>query len=75
MEENTIVNSGGEEGVAIDVRGQTKDVRLLMNVIREERGTAQRTGIRLGEQTQRITVDGNQISGVRNGVVDLRASG
>ena len=75
VEENTIVNSGGEEGVAIDVRGQTKDVRLLKNVIREERGTAQRTGIRLGEQTQRITVDGNQISGVRNGVVDLRASG
>jgi hypothetical protein len=72
VEKNTIVNSGGDDGVAIDVQGHTRDVQLIGNVIREDRGAAQRIGIRLGKDSHRITMTDNQVAGLQNEIVDLR---
>ena len=37
IENNRIVNSGGDDGVAIDVTGQTKDITITGNEIRDDR--------------------------------------
>ena len=44
VENNRIINSGGNDGIAIDITGKTKDVRITGNEIREDRATMQRTG-------------------------------
>ena len=49
VENNRIVNSGSENGVAIDITGKTKDIQLLNNEIVEERAPLNRIGIRIGE--------------------------
>lgn len=72
VENNRIIDSGGPEGVGIDIQGQTKDVQILHNVIRETRAALQRTAIRIGSQAQRITVRENQIDGFAADVVDGR---
>ena len=72
VENNRIVNSGAADGVAIDITGQTKDVRISGNEIREERGAMQRTGIRIGTDVGRLMLNENQISGVKTQIQDLR---
>ncbi len=63
VEDNVIENSGGDQGIAIDIRGKTKDVRLAKNTIRESRGPAQRTGIRISSTAERIEVVENRFEG------------
>ena len=72
IENNVIENSGGEDGVAIEVTGRTKDIRLVGNTITETRGAAQRIGIRLAEQVGKVSQSGNVISGVSQEIVDQR---
>jgi len=72
VENNRIINSGGEEGVGIDITGQTKDVRIIGNEIREERAAMSRVGIRIAEQAGAITLDQNTIEGFANRIVDQR---
>lgn len=74
VENNRIINSGAEDGVAIDITGKTKDVRISGNEIREERKAMQRTGIRIGADVGRLTLSENQISGVRTQIQDLRTA-
>jgi hypothetical protein len=73
VENNMIENSGGADGVAIDILGKTKDIRIADNVIRESRGAMQRIGIRISAETQRIELAANQIDGVATAVLDQRA--
>src|SRR5690606_34206050 len=47
VEHNRITNSGDENGIAIDIQGQTKDVRIVGNQIQETRAPMNRTGIRI----------------------------
>jgi len=47
LENNRIHDSGGESGVAIDIQGQTKDLKIVRNELRETRGPMQRVGIRI----------------------------
>ena len=73
VEDNRIENSGGAEGVAIDIQGKTKDARIAGNVIRETRGAMQRVGIRISPEAERIELSDNAIDGVATAVLDQRA--
>lgn len=72
LEGNVILNSGGESGVAIDITGKTRDVRILGNEIRETRAPAKRTGIRIGADVGRVELVGNKIEGFADAIVDQR---
>jgi hypothetical protein len=72
LENNRILDSGGEEGIAIDVQGETEALTFVHNELRETRGPAKRTGIRLGPKTGVITLEENRIEGFAVTVADLR---
>ena len=63
LEGNTIVDSGDEKGVAVDVQGRTRDVVIAKNELRETRNPAQRVGIRLGPETKNIELSENRFTG------------
>jgi hypothetical protein len=69
---NRVTDSGGEDGVAIDVQGETEGVVLARNELRETRGPAKRVGIRLGAKTGAMTLEGNTTDGFATPVSDLR---
>ena len=71
---NRIIDSGGEDGVAIDIRGKTRNTVVENNEIRETRGPARRIGIQIGAGVGKVTLDGNTISGLSRDVVDSRKS-
>lgn len=73
VEQNRIINSGDENGVAIDITGQTKQIQLRRNEILESRMPAQRIGIRIGKQVGEVAMNDNKIKGVARSVVDQRA--
>ena len=72
VENNRIVDSGPEEGVAIDVQGETDSIVLARNEIRESRMPMQRIGIRLGPQAGQVELVDNKIEGLAVAVSDLR---
>jgi len=74
IENNRIVDSGPEEGVAIDVQGETESIVLARNTIRESRMPMKRIGIRLGAQTGQVDLVDNRIDGLAVAVADLRKS-
>lgn len=63
LEENHIVDTGGTNSVAVDIQGGTEGIILRGNRIEETRGAANRTGVRLGADTQDIQLDTNRITG------------
>ncbi len=73
VENNIIENSGDDEGVGIEVTGETKDIRLIGNTIKETRGPARRIGIRIGEKVGKVDLAENRISGLATEIVDRRA--
>lgn len=74
VENNRVSNTGGEDGIAIDIRGQTKDVRLVNNELRETRLPMKRIGIRVGNQAGNIEMAKNTIEGFSTAVEDQRAT-
>jgi hypothetical protein len=74
VENNRIINSGGEDGVAIDITGQTKDIRIMGNDIRETRAPMNRTAIRIAQQAGKVSIEGNRIAGFASDIVDHRAT-
>ena len=72
VEHNLIENSGGDVGVAIEVTGRTKDIRLIGNTINESRGAARRIGIRLAAPVGQVVQSGNLITGMSQERVDQR---
>jgi len=64
LENNRILDSGPADGVAIDVQGETEDVTIRGNDVRETRGRGKRVGVRLGKQTRDIRVVDNQFEGL-----------
>jgi hypothetical protein len=75
IEGNRVVDSGGDDGVAIDVQGRTHDVRLAANRLRERRGPSRRTGIRLAPTVGSVELIDNRCEGFKTAVVDLRKRG
>jgi hypothetical protein len=72
IEKNRIQGLTQEGGIGIDVRGQTQSIHILSNEIRETQGPSKRVGIRIGPETDRITLAGNRIEGFAEEVLDLR---
>lgn len=72
VERNKVVNSGGMQGVAIDVQGATEQVTIKENSLREQREPGDRVGVRLGADTRELRVESNQIEGFRMAVDDRR---
>ena len=72
VESNRVTDSGGEDGVAIDVRGKTRDLRITGNVLRETRGPSRRTGLRIAAEARAIVVADNRFEGFASEVSDLR---
>ena len=72
VEQNHIHNSGDDDGIAIDIQGKTKDVRIVGNLIRETRMPAQRIGIRIGRQASQIELRDNTIEGFATTMLDQR---
>ena len=69
--ENTVSDSGADDGIAIDVQGGTEQIVLADNQLTESRAPAQRIGIRLGPQTREIRLENNQIQGFAQSVLQL----
>ncbi|MBI5686932.1 MAG: right-handed parallel beta-helix repeat-containing protein [Verrucomicrobia bacterium] len=63
IEHNRIVDSGDEKGVAIDVQGATESIVITGNEIIETREPAQRSAVRLGNETRDIRLLKNTIKG------------
>jgi hypothetical protein len=74
LEKNRIVDSGPENGAAVDVQGETQEVTISGNDIRETRAPASRVGIRLGAKTSQIQLADNRFAGLSRGVEDLRTA-
>lgn len=72
VENNRVVDSGGADGVGIDVQGKTHDVVIRNNELKETRAAMNRVGIRLAQATRNITLAGNRIDGFSTEVADLR---
>jgi len=72
VERNRIYNSGGEDGIAIDIQGKTKDLQIVGNEIRELRKPMKRVGVRIGGQAGNVVLADNRIEGFATDVVDNR---
>jgi len=72
LRENRIEDSGPEDGVAIDVQGETESITITSNQLVETRAPASRTAIRLGPKTRDIHLADNQIQGFATEIADLR---
>jgi len=72
LEHNHIEDSGPEDGVAIDVQGETESVKISENQLVETRSPAKRIGVRLGAKTKDIRLADNQFQGFATDVADLR---
>lgn len=73
VERNRIIDNGDVDGVAIDIRGKTRDLRIVGNEIREGRAPGQRVGIRISEQAGPIEMADNAITGFAQAVDDRRS--
>jgi len=69
FENNKIIDSGDDNGVAIDIQGQTKDLKIANNELRETRNPMNRTAIRIGPAALRIELADNQIEGFAHSIV------
>jgi hypothetical protein len=72
IEQNRIVDSGPEKGVAIDVNGESESVVLMKNELRESRQPASRIGILIGAETRDVQCVDNRIEGFAVPISDLR---
>lgn len=72
VENNRISNTGGADGIAIDIQGKTKDIRLINNKLIETRQPMNRTGIRIGNHAANVEMRGNSVTGFSMAVNDQR---
>jgi hypothetical protein len=74
VEENTLVDNGGETAAAIDMQGQSTGNVLARNQVRETRSPAKRIGLRISSQTKDLLLVDNQFAGFAKAVEDLRSA-
>jgi nitrous oxidase accessory protein NosD len=72
LESNRIVDSGPENGVGIDVQGETDAIAISHNDLRETRRPLKRIGIRIGARARNVQLNGNRIEGFALNISDLR---
>ena len=71
IEANRIVDSGSENGIAVDIEGVTESVLVKRNVLLETRHPASRVGVRISKEAKQIALAENRIDGFSTPVVDL----
>ena len=74
IENNKITNSGGDDGVAIDIRGKTKDITINENELTESRQPMKRTAIRIGKEAGAVVMAKNKFAGFAQDVTDERTA-
>jgi hypothetical protein len=74
LENNRIVDSGPDDGIGIDVQGETESVTLARNQLRETRKPMSRVGIRVGARTRDLRLIDNTMEGFAVDLADLRKS-
>jgi hypothetical protein len=74
IEKNRILGLAQERGIGVDIQGQTKSITIADNEIRETQSPGQRVGIRIGPETEQISLAENRIEGFAEAVLDLRKS-
>jgi hypothetical protein len=72
LEKNRIVDSGADNGIGIDVQGETESITLAENQLRETRKPLSRVGIRLGARTRDVRLIDNTMAGFAVDLSDLR---
>ena len=72
VESNIIEDTGGPEGIAVDVEGETENLTFIRNELREKRDPAKRVGFRFGPKTGEMTLQDNKMTGFATEIVDLR---
>jgi nitrous oxidase accessory protein NosD len=72
VEGNRILDTGGEDGIGIDIRGETGPAEIVNNQVRERRAPGKRTGIRMEAGVRGIRLEGNTVEGFAVPVLDLR---
>jgi polygalacturonase len=72
VENNQVIDLGREDGVAIDVQGETQDIVIERNQLRQTANPARRVGVRLGAMVGAVTLTDNRIEGFATAVEDLR---
>jgi hypothetical protein len=72
VEKNRIVDSGPNDGVGIDVQGETESITLAENRLRETRKPLSRVGIRIGARTRDVRLIDNTMDGFAVDLSDLR---
>ncbi len=72
LEKNEIINSGGQAGIAIDIRGKTEETTLIGNRLQETRDAAKRVGIRIAKEAGTVHLQKNQIEGFGTAIFDQR---
>ncbi|MFO0930018.1 MAG: right-handed parallel beta-helix repeat-containing protein [Gemmataceae bacterium] len=72
LENNRVVDSGPDTGVAVDIQGEVGDLHLVGNTLRETRGSARRVGVRIAAGVGAVRLDGNRIDGFATPVDDGR---
>ena len=74
VENNRVVNSGSDgKGTGIDIRGETRAIRIQRNLIVERRESAEYVGVKIGEKTSDVVLEANEFSGLAVDVNDLRS--
>jgi hypothetical protein len=72
IEKNRILGVVHENGVGIDLQGETKSITIAQNDIRQTSAPGKRVGIRIGAATDQVTLSDNYIEGFAEAVLDLR---
>jgi hypothetical protein len=72
LEKSRIVDSGPDDGIGIDVQGETEAITLVENRLRETRKPQSRVGIRVGARTRDVRLIDNKIEGFAVDLSDLR---
>jgi hypothetical protein len=72
LERNRVSDSGPDNGIAIDIQGETESITVAENALRETRQPLSRVGIRIGAQARDIHLRDNQVEGFALAVSDLR---
>ena len=67
-------NGMTKPGIGIDIQGKTWDITICNTRLADTGGGKQVTGIRIGHQAQRITLQDNTFEGCRTSVEDLRSN-
>lgn len=72
IEDNRVIDSGPDDGVAVDIQGVTAGNVIARNALLETRAPASRIGIRLGAQAGENELTDNRIEGFAVSVADQR---